>query len=142
MARSDFVILVDPRADLVLLLGLLFVFGVVLYWFDRWLDRRLPSNGGTGSTVGYSVIAALGAPFLIPTSGNFFTREFCFCESPPIWTGVFLVMAAVATIVWWVLDFGGVTSPALALGWLGLISVAGAAVAGGLLLAGQLIAIL
>ncbi len=140
--NQDFVILVDPRADLVLLLGLLFTFGVVLYWFDRWLDHRLSSNGGTGSTVAYSVIAALGVPLLIPTFGNFFSKEFCFCESPPIWTGVFLVIAAVATIAWWVLDFRGVTSPPLALKWVGLLSVAGAAVTGGLLLAEQLIAIL
>ncbi len=61
--NTDFAILGDPRADLVLLLGLIFVFGVVLFW----LDRRLPEVGGTTSIVVYSLLVAVGVP--LPGSG-------------------------------------------------------------------------
>lgn len=140
--NPDFVILVDPRVDLVLLLGLLFLFGVALHRFDHVLERRLPSAGGIGSTVAYSLIAALGVPFLIPTFGNFFTQEFCFCESPPVWTGVFLLAAAAETVGWWLLDLRGAASKPPRLQRLGLVSVAAAALAGGVHLAGQIIEIL
>lgn len=139
--NPDFVILEDPRIDLALLLGLLFLFGLALLWFDHVLERRLPAKVGAGSTVIYSLIAAIGVPFLIPTFGIFLSREFCFCESPPIWTGAFLLGAAVTTVTWWVLALRRAVSQSPILKRLGRSSVAGAVVAGGVYLTGQLLAI-
>lgn len=138
--NRDFAILVDPRVDLVLLLALLFLFGMALHRFDHVFERRLPPAGGTGSTAAYSLIAVLGVPFLIPTFGNFFSQEFCFCESPPVWTGVFLMGAAAATVGWWLLDLRGASKPPT-LQRLALVLVAAAALAGGVHLAGQIIEI-
>lgn len=140
--NPDFVILVDPRIDLLLLLGLLFIFGLALIWSDRLLGRRIPSKGGTASTLAYALIVAVGVPFLIPTFGMFFSREFCFCESPPIWMGLFLLGAAMTTVTWWTLALRRAMSPPPMLKRLGAISVAGAVVAGGVHLTGQILAIL
>lgn len=140
--NPDFVILVDPRIDLALLLGLLFIFGLALTRFDHLLDRRLPSNGGTISVGAYVLIAAIGVPFLIPTFGMFLSQEFCFCESPPIWTGTLLLGAAVTTVTWWVLALRRAVSQPPILKRLGRISVAGAVVAGSVYLTGQILAII
>lgn len=140
--NRDFVILVDPRIDIVLLLGLLFVFGMALHWFDSRLDRRIPSDGGALSKASYALIAAVGVVFLFPVFGTFFSQEFCFCESPPIWTGVFLVGAAATTIIWWVLNLRGATSPPTVIQRLGWLSVTGAVLSGGIHLAAQTIHIL
>ena len=140
--NPDFVVLVDPQIDLVLLLGLTFLFGMTLLWLDRLLDRRLPAGGGNVSKVVYTLIAGVGAPFLIPTFGTFFSQEFCSCESPPIWTGVFLLGAAVATVTWWVLNLRRAASPPTVLQRLGSISATGAVLAGGVHLTGQIVAIL
>lgn len=105
--NTDFAILGDPRADLVLLLGLIFVFGVVLFW----LDRRLPEIGGTTSIVVYSLLVAVGVPFLVPVLGSFFSSGFCFCENPPIWTGIFLASTSIATIWWWKLSLRSWETP-------------------------------
>lgn len=140
--NPDFVILVDPVVDLVLLLGLVFSFGVVLVWFDRRLDRWLPSGGGIGWKIGYAVVALVGLPFLIPAFGTFFSQAFCTCQSPPVWTGVFLVGAAATTVTWWVLDLRRVVSSPPILIRIGRIAVLGAGIAGGVHLTAQVTAIL
>ncbi|MFB3051731.1 MAG: hypothetical protein ACE1Z0_07065 [Acidimicrobiia bacterium] len=118
--NTDFAILGYPGADLVLLLGLIFVFGVVLFW----LDRRLPEVGGTSSIVVYSLLVAVGVPFLVPVLGSFFSSGFCFCENPPIWTGIFLASTSIATIWWWKLSRRGWETPPATLRTIGTTSIA------------------
>jgi len=57
--NRDFVILQDPRLDLVLLLGLLFLFGVVLYWIDELLDKKMSDQPQTLGIVVYSLMNAI-----------------------------------------------------------------------------------
>ncbi len=106
----DFVILGDVRLDLVLLIGLLFAFGFTLVPIDRWLDHRLP--GASGVSYGrYAIIAALGAPLTIPAFMSMMNREFCFCDHPPVWLGVFLLLTSGATIWWWTAEIRGADVP-------------------------------
>ena len=96
--NTDFVILQDPRLDLVLLLGLLFLFGVSLYWVDGLLDEKMPDHPQTFGIVVYSLMIAMAAPLLVLTFGRLFTEYFCFCSNPPIWTGVFLTTTSLAPV--------------------------------------------
>lgn len=140
--NRDFVILGDPRPDLVLLLGLVFVFGASLLWVERWLDRRLPEASGVTSIVTYSVLVAVGAPLVIPVIGSFFDPDFCSCDNPPIWSGVFLLMTAAVTALWWMLHLRGSESPTKTLRTIGLSSVVMTAIAGAIHLVGEIIHIL
>jgi len=128
--NRDFFILQDPRLDLVLLVGLLFLFGVVLYWFDRLLDNKMPDQLRTFGIVVYSLMIAMAAPLIIPTFASMFTREFCSCAKPPIWTGVFLTATSLSTIVWWVQHLRGADTPSRTLNKIGTTSVALTAIAG------------
>jgi hypothetical protein len=140
--NRDFVILGDPFPDLVLLVGLLFGFGASLVWVDRWFDARLPKSEGAASIAVYSLIVLVGAPFLIPSIGGFFTAEFCFCNNPPIATGVFIVITAIVTGWWWVLGLGGSLSPPTTLRRIGTTSVALAVATGTVHLVGEIATIL
>lgn len=126
----DFFILEGPLPDLVLLLGLLFLFGVVLYWFDGLLDDRTSDRPGTVGIVVYSLMVAVAAPLIVPTFGNFFSEEFCFCSDPPIWTGVFLVAASLSTVTWWIQHLRGAEAPSQSLSIIGRATLALAALAG------------
>ena len=126
----DFVILQDPLLDLVLLVGLLFLFGVVLYWVDGLLDNKMPAQTRTFAIVVYSLMIAMAAPLMILTFGSLFDEEFCNCPNPPIWTGVFLTATALSTIVWWVQHLRGADTPSQTLKRIGTASLALTAVAG------------
>ena len=126
----DFFILEDPLLDIVLLVGLLFVFGAVLYWVDGLLDSKMPAQPRTFGIVAYSLMTAIAAPLLIPTFGSFLTEEFCNCSNPPIWTGVFLTATAVSTVVWWVQHLRGADTPSQNLRKVGMTSLALTALAG------------
>jgi hypothetical protein len=126
----DFFILPNPRIDIVLLLGLLFLFGVVLYWVDELLDSKMPTQPRTFGIVAYSLMIAIAAPLIIPTFGNLLTEEFCQCSNPPIWTGVFLAATSVSTIVWWVQHLRGADTPPQTLRNVGMTSLALTALAG------------
>ena len=128
--NRDFFILQDPRLDLVLLLGLLFLFGVVLYWVDGLLDEKMADHPQTFGIVAYSLMIAIAAPLIVPTFGSLFTQEFCFCSKPPIWTGVFLTATSVATVTWWVQHLRGADTPSRALNTIGTTSLALTALAG------------
>ena len=128
--NTDFVILQDPRLDLVLLLGLLFLFGVSLYWVDGLLDEKMPDHPQTFGIVVYSLMIAMAAPLLVLTFGSLFTESFCFCSNPPIWTGVFLTTTSLATVTWWVQHLRGADTPSQALNTIGTTSVALTAIAG------------
>lgn len=141
--NPDFVILEGPTPDLALLLGLLFAFGVVLHHFDGWLQDRLPEVTGFLSIGVYSVLVALAVPLAIPTFGAFFTRDFCFCARPPVWTGVFLVLTALVTLWWWVSHSSrGRESPSPTMRLVGRSSLLLAAIAGAIHLTGQIVNIL
>ena len=126
----DFFILQDPLFDIVLLVGLLFLFGVVLYWVDGLLDSKMPSKPRTFGIVVYSLMITIAAPLIIPTFGSLFTEEFCDCSNPPIWTGVFLTATSVSTIVWWVQHLRGAATPSQTLRNVGMTSLALAALSG------------
>lgn len=140
--NPDFVILEGPAPDLVLLVGLLFAFGVVLHHLDRWLGTRLPEATGVISIGFYSVLVAVAVPLALPTFGAFFTREFCFCEHPPIWTGVFLLMTALVTVWWWISHSRGRDAPSSTMRLVGRSGVVLAVIAGAIHLTGQIIHIL
>jgi membrane protein implicated in regulation of membrane protease activity len=90
----------------------------------------------------YSAIVAVGAPIVIPVVATFFNPDFCFCDNPPTWTGVFFVIAAVVTAWWWGLHLRGVESPPRKLEMIGLGAVVLAVIAGTVHLAGEIIHIL
>jgi hypothetical protein len=126
----DFFILEEPLIDLVLLLVLLVLFGASVFWVDRLLGKWIPDHPRTFGIVVYSVMLALAAPLTVPTFGNFFSEEFCFCSDPPIWTGIFLVAASLATVTWWVQYLRGADTPSQPLSMVGRTSVALTAIAG------------
>jgi hypothetical protein len=126
----DFIILRDPLLDIVLLVGLLFLFGVVLYWVDRLLDNKMPAPPRTFGIVAYSLMISIAAPIMIPTFASLFTEEFCGCSNPPFWTGVFLTATSLSTIVWWVQHLRGADTPPQTLKMVGTTSLALTALAG------------
>lgn len=140
--NPDFVILEGPAPDLVLLVGLLFAFGVVLHRLDRWFGARLPEATGVISIGLYSVLVAVAVPVALPTFGAFFTRDFCFCEHPPIWTGVFLVMTTLVTLWWWISHLRGKDAPSSTMRLVGRSSLLLAVISGAVHLTGQIIHIL
>lgn len=140
--NRDFVILQGPVPDLALLLGLLFGFGVVLHHLDGWLQDRLPKATSSTSIGVYSVLVAVAVPVTIPTIGSFFTRTFCFCEQPPIWTGIFLVVTALVTLSWWVYHARGTETPSSTMRLVGRASLLLAVIAGIIHLTGQIVDIL
>lgn len=140
--NPDFVILRGPAPDLVLLLGLLFAFGLVLHHLDRWLEARLPEANGVIPVVLYSVLVAVALPLAIPTFGAFFTREFCTCEHPPIWTGAFLVITTLVTLWWWTSKVRGLDAPSPPMRLVARSGLLLAVIAGVIHLTGQIIQIL
>jgi len=127
--NPDFVVLGDPRLDLVMLLGLIFAFGVVLALVDRRLEGRLPEVRTVASAVGYTLLVGFGAPIAVVGLGSF-TSAFCFCARPPIWTGVFIWLTGLVTVVWWVMRLRGADEPPPGLRMAGSIFLALAAIAG------------
>jgi hypothetical protein len=140
--NSDFVILQAPGLDVVLLLGLVFLFGVVLYWIDGRLDNKMPTQPRIFGIVAYSLMIAVAAPLIIPTFGTLFTEEFCSCANPPIWTGVFLTATSLSTIVWWVQHLRGSDTPSQTLKVIGTTSLALTAIAGAVDLTTEILLIL
>jgi len=138
----DFFILENPRLDIVLLIGLLFLFGVVLYWVDGLLDKKMSDRPKTFGIVVYSLMVAMAAPLIIPTFGNLLTEGFCSCSNPPIWTGVFLTATSLATVVWWVQHLRGEDTPSQTLKMIGTTSLALTAIAGAVDLATEITHIL
>jgi hypothetical protein len=135
--NPDFVILTGPTFDLVLLLLLLFVFGVFLQWIDARMDRRLPAPGRSVSMTVYAVVVLLGAPALILTFVTFFSSE----DLSVVLTGIFLLIAGLSSLIWWVMDLRGAESPPRSLELVGRMAVAVAVVAGAVQVAGQIIEI-
>ena len=128
--NRDFVLLEGPAPDLLLLVGLLFAFGMVLHHVDRWLGSRLPEATG-GIAIGlYSILAAAAVAMAVPTFGVFFARGFCACEHPPVWTGVFLAATALVTLWWWISHLKGKDAPSATMRLVGRSGVLLAVVAG------------
>lgn len=138
--NRDFVILVDPLPDVALLVGLLFAFGVLLVGVDGWLEERFP-KGTRSALIASTVVVVLGAPFVIPVMGSFFTTEFCLCENPPFLTGIFVTAALLASVWWWAASVRGSRVAPAALKRIGTTSVALAAIAGAIHLASEINAI-
>ena len=140
--NPDFVILDGPQLDLVLLVSLVFVFGASLYWIDDWLVRRVRKRPTTIGVVIYSIMVAVGAVFSYPTFATLFSEEFCFCSNPPRWTGIFLVVTALASVAWWIRFIRGADEPSRGLHTLGTTSVALAVAAGAIHLGREILHIL
>ena len=136
--NPDFVILNGPAIDLVLLLLLLFLFGVSLQWIDKRLDRRLPRTGSVVSTTVYTALVLLGAPAVLLTFATFLSSD----QLSVLLTGIFLVIAGIASVVWWVMEMRGAVEPPSALQRVGLLAVAGAVVVGAVQVVGQVVQIL
>lgn len=139
--NRDFIILGDARVDLILLLGLIFLFGAALVPLDRWLDSRLPPAQSILSIVVYTVLVSFGAALALPTFGSFFDTEFCFCHEPPIWLGIFMTLTALSTLWWWVLLLRGVDEPPRYLRTAGSIALAFSVAAGAVYLGREVLAI-
>lgn len=140
--NPDFVILDRPHLDLVLLVGLIFVFGASLYWIDDWLDRKVRKRPKTAGVAIYSIMVAVGAVFAYPTFATLFSEEFCFCSNPPRWTGIFLIATALTTVAWWIRFVRGADEPSKRLSMLGMTSVVLAVTAGAIHLGRELLHIL
>lgn len=128
--NRDFTILADPALDIVLLLALVFAFGAAIPGIDRSLHRRLPSSDGSVARVIYSVLAAFGLLFVQLTFATFFSEFACFCSEPNILTGAALVVAGLASLVWWLLEARGADETPIWLRWAGRIGSWGAVAAG------------
>lgn len=139
--NRDFAILGDSRIDIVLLLGLLFVFGVALLPVDKLLDRRLPGANGVAAIVTYSLLVSFGAALAMPVVASFFSKEFCFCTNPPVWIGVFFLITALATGLWWVFQLRGSKEPPRWLIFLGSGGLAMTSLVGAVYLAREILAI-
>lgn len=139
--NPDFLILTPPVVDLILLLSLVFLFGFVLHRLDAVLERRLPARRGVLSTIVYALLAVVGIPLTIGTLGLFFSASACSCMHPPIWTGVMLVITAVVTLSWWILDLRGAIAPPAGLRLAGRMATAAAVVAGAVHLTATIAAI-
>ena len=140
--NTDFIILQDPQVDLVLLVGLVFLFGMSLYWLDGWLDARMPDPGGTLGIVIYSIMLLGGLAFSFAVFSTFFSEEFCFCSNPPKWTGVFLAATSLTTVSWWVRYLRSEETPTKTLKTVGTTFVTLTALAGAIHLTREIIHIL
>lgn len=121
--NRDFVVLDPPFVDLALLLGLAFAFGVTVCVLDCRLDGWLADEPSAAITGFRAVALLLVAPLVIPLFGGFFSREFCFCEHPPVATGIFLVAAGAISLSWWVAELRGRASPPRGMVWAGRAAV-------------------
>ncbi|MET0566239.1 MAG: hypothetical protein ABW021_07340 [Acidimicrobiia bacterium] len=109
--NPDFDILEGPAVDLGMLLALMFVFGVGVYLFDRFLDRRLPRGDRTGQIVFYGAVTAVGL-LIVPLGLVFqFLPSFADHTQSPVWTAVFVCATALVTLWWWVGRARGLTEP-------------------------------
>jgi hypothetical protein len=140
--NADFIILVNPQIDLVLLISLVFTFGASLYWVDGWLDTKMPDPPRTLGVVIYSFMVLVGVVFSYATFASLFSEDFCFCSNPPRWTGVFLIATAVASITWWIQLTRGAEKPSTRLNTFGTTSLTLTALAGAIHLAREIIDIL
>lgn len=140
--NRDFEILRSPAGDIVLLVGLVFGFGMALHRVDRAFDRRLPPRGSTAAAVLYGILTSVGVLCVPIAYGAFLTEAGCFCSDPNVWTGVGLIVATVASGVWWVLDITGSVDAPTWLRWTGLVGTWGAVAAGAYYLTREVTAIL
>jgi hypothetical protein len=93
----DFAIL-DPVVLNLALFAMLFpLFGLLSVWLARRLEDRPPRLAAGWRLVLYAPPLAIGTLLLIPTFGQFVSREFCVCPDPPIAMGVLLGFVAAAT---------------------------------------------
>ena len=140
--NTDFVILTGPQIDLVLLLSLVFVFGAAVYWTDGWLHRKMRERPKTIGVVIYSAMVAAGVVFSYASFATLFSEDFCLCSNPPRWTGIFLIVTALATISWWIRYIRGAAEPSRRLSAVGTTSVALAVSAGAIHLGREILHIL
>ncbi|HEU5113330.1 MAG TPA: hypothetical protein VFU96_08415 [Acidimicrobiia bacterium] len=140
--NPDFDILQGPAVDLVLLLTLVFVFGVVVYLLDRFLDDRLPRGDRAGSMVFYALVTVLGLLFAPLGLVLQFTSGFTDRVYAPIWTAVFVCATALVTLWWWVDRARGTSEPTPVQRRLGSGFAAGAALVGLLHLTFEIVRIL
>lgn len=122
--NRDFFLLANDIVNVVAIGVLFLLFGVVMEWSHRWLDRRLP-RGTTWITI-FGVITGLGAviglPLMITTM---FTDGGCDCGPSP-WIAWSVVVMGLGTVGWWL---GGrrevMRGPAMLAGYLGLLGAVG-----------------
>lgn len=104
------------------------------------LERRLQVGR---RLIAYTPALALGALFLVPTMGSFFSRGLCFCDDPPVVTGSFLLVVALATAWTWIQGLRGwAEGPTAAVRSLAYAGLAGATVTGALAMVQEISAIL
>ena len=99
----DFVIVGSEPLIVGMFLSLFLLYGVLLAWSIRLLERRLPGvneQRPLQSVGAYLGLAALGFPFVFALLGLFFFSGFCGCD-PAYLTGIFVVGMGIATIVLW-----------------------------------------
>lgn len=127
--NRDFFVLGEPALDIVMLVTLVFAFGVALAYADRLMERMMPAAENVGVAIIYTLMLGVGLLLAGPGFGQF-TPLFCGCHTAPLWTGVFVWIAGLATVAWWVVQLRGVSKTPTNLEWLGRSSVVLAAVAG------------
>jgi hypothetical protein len=118
--NRDFFLLDRDVLNVGLIVALFLVFGVTMEMLHRRMDERVGQDGGESAIyVGMGVLgAAIGLPILASTM---FTDGGCHC-GPPIWAGVFTVVAGLGTLAWWMSGRDQRwRRPAHLLGWTGLI---------------------
>jgi MFS family permease len=140
--NSDFSILHPAWFDLLLFAVLFLLYGVIAEVVAQWLGRRPARLSHRIRFALYVPALGLGGMAAMAALQGFFSAEGCFCPDPPVWTGAFLLVTAAATVWSWVtfVRAGAPSSPGTRIvGWIGL---AGATLAGGIQLAGDVWGIL
>lgn len=98
--NRDFAFLDPAWLNVTMFLFLLAFVGAGISALDSWLHAHLPAGHGWNAAI-FGVMAALGAPLMVPMLGNYFSRDFCGCDDPPRVAGAFMVTLGVLTAASW-----------------------------------------
>jgi hypothetical protein len=142
-SNRDFFILPPPLLNVLLFSALFPLYGFTAVYLADRTERRPPRQRVGWRLIAYTPALALGALFLIPTVGSFFSRRLCFCNDPPVATGAFLMVVASATAWTWIQGLRGrAKGPTAAVRSLAYAGLAGATVTGALTMVQEISAIL
>lgn len=136
--NRDFIILEPAAVQVALFVALVGLTGFATAVFDRLFERVLPRRAG--ALFVYLPMLAIGVLMLLPAMGSLISPTFCFCEDPPVVTGILLMIAlaaAVGAAMWRLVESDAGPPTWFKIG--GFVATAGAVLAGSIHLIGRII---